>query len=87
MRIAFPDKNTAAMGGVCQGTQCNDHFAKSIDLSQAWKQFTIGFSELRQSNFGLQQPALDSAHLAGIQYEFGQNAMFYVLIDDLAFYK
>jgi len=87
LRVDFPDRNTAAMGGVCQGTQCNDHFGKVIDLSQAWKQFTISFAELKQSNFGLQQQALDSGHLAGIQFEFGQNAMFFVLIDDLAFYK
>lgn len=87
LRVDLPDKNTAAMGGVCQGTQCNDHFGRVINLSQAWKQFTIAFSELKQSGFGLQQDALDSTHLAGVQFEFGQNATFYVLIDDLAFYK
>jgi hypothetical protein len=88
LRVDLPDKNTFPKGGVCQGTQCNDHFGESISsLSQAWKQFTIAFSELKQSNFGLQQPALDTAHLAGIQFEFGKDATFFVLIDDLAFYK
>jgi hypothetical protein len=88
LRVDFPDKNTFATGGVCQGMECNDHFGESISsLGQAWKQFTIAFSELKQSNFGKQQPALDAAHLAGIQFEFGKDAMFYVLIDDLAFYK
>lgn len=87
LRVDFPDKNTFATAGVCQGMQCNDHFGRVISLSQAWKQFTIGYSELKQSGFGMPQEALDAAHLAGIQFEFGQNATFYVLIDDLAFYK
>jgi hypothetical protein len=88
LRVDFPDKNTFATGGVCQAAQCNDHFGQSISsLGQAWKQFTIAFSELKQSNFGMQQPALDAAHLAGIQFEFGKDATFFVLIDDLAFYK
>jgi hypothetical protein len=88
LRVDFPDKNTFATGGVCQGMQCNDHFGQSISsLGAAWKQFSIAFSELKQSSFGQQQPALDAAHLAGIQFEFGKDATFYVLIDDLAFYK
>jgi hypothetical protein len=88
LRVDFPDKNTFATGGGCQGMQCNDHFGQVVSsLSQAWKQFTIGFSDLKQSGFGLAQEKLDAAHLAGIQFEFGKDAMFYVLIDDLAFYK
>ncbi len=87
LRAEFPDKNTAALGGVCQGDRCNGHFGRVISLSQAWKQFTLAFSELKQPEFGMPQPAVDLVHLAGIQFEFGKDATFYVLIDDIAFYK
>jgi hypothetical protein len=87
VRVDFPDKNTFAMGGVCQGTECNDHFGRSINLSQEWKEFTIAFTELKQIGYGLHEPALDALELAGIQFEFGKDATFYVLIDDIAFYK
>jgi hypothetical protein len=93
VRVSVKDANTAPEGGVCDPDEvsgaaaCNDDWGKSINLTEEWKPYTILFSELRQSGWGMVFPEFDVEHTYSIQFQVGPSVPFDFCIDDLVFVK
>lgn len=93
VRVSVKDANTAPEGGVCDPDEvsgaaaCNDDWGKSINLTKEWKPYTILFSELRQSGWGMVFSEFDVEHTYSIQFQVGPSVPFDFCIDDLVFVK
>jgi hypothetical protein len=88
VRVQLPDRNTDPDGQICTAdgsAGCSDHFGKSITLANDWTKYTIRFNSLQQAGFGMVAPALDAAHLYGVEFQFPLGSTFDCWIDDIAF--
>ncbi|WP_437520684.1 carbohydrate binding domain-containing protein [Sorangium sp. So ce726] len=79
------DVQTWRDGGICE--KCDDHFTKTITLTNCWTQIKVPFSTLKQSNWGQQFEAIDLTQIWAVQFRFNASRQFSVWIDDVAFYK
>jgi hypothetical protein len=62
IELATPATSPASEGGTCVGSGCFGHFASTIQLEPAYREFTIPFADLAQPSWA--QPAQLS--LAGV---------------------
>jgi hypothetical protein len=100
LRVNFPMTDTldhSLSGGACQALStarpCNDHYGQVVDLSTDWQQYSIYFSAMTQSGWGIQAP-LDLAHFLGIEFDYSRASAlapsnpssFDFWIDDMVFY-
>jgi hypothetical protein len=85
-RLKVPDRDTARPGGVC--SNCNDHFAADLPVTTEWKTFTVLWTALRQEGTGDTFPALDAAHLFGIElFPPKMDGAFELWLDDVSFVR
>jgi hypothetical protein len=86
VRLKVSDKDTSKPGGVC--TVCNDHFAVDVDATTDWKSFTVPWTALKQLASGDKFPALDLAHLFGIEFfPAHPSGSFDLWVDDVTFFR
>lgn len=89
VHFAMPDMYTDPAGDLCSNApqQCYDHWAVDRSFTTDWAEYTIAFSDLNQFGWGDNDAtALDAAHVYGIQFSWGTQAMD-LWIDDIAFVK
>ncbi|WP_438022711.1 hypothetical protein [Sorangium sp. So ce233] len=86
-KVMISDQSTAPEGGVCT-TGCNDNWAKSLSLTEEWKEFTIPFAALTQGGWGdpAATDAVDASKIYSIQFQFNTVPEFDLCIDDITFY-
>lgn len=89
-QIAFPDKDTALNGGLCDpslngGNGCYDHYSARRAFSADWQRYEVRFVELQQLGFGRLGMGFDPTTLFEVQFLIAQNAKFDVWIDDVVF--
>jgi hypothetical protein len=94
LRLGIADKTTAPEGGMCvvddtgmNPNRCYDDFGKTVGIITSWDFFKVSFAEMTQRGFGLKAPAIDKAHVYGLQFQAGAAVDYDVWVDDLAFYK
>jgi hypothetical protein len=87
LRMNLPNKDTDAMGGVCMGKACNDHFGADLDVGTDWTQFTILFTDLKQAGWSMVAvPSFDSHSIYGLQFQVS-SMPFDVWVDDIYLIK
>ncbi|WP_437507858.1 hypothetical protein [Sorangium sp. So ce1099] len=86
-KVMISDQSTAPEGGVCT-TGCDDNWAKSLSLTEEWKEFTIPFAALAQGGWGdpAATDAIDASKIYSIQFQFNAVPGFDLCIDDITFY-
>jgi hypothetical protein len=92
-RIQFVDTTTDALGGKCnpaanapEGEKCDDHFGKDLVLTTSWTLYVVPFTDLSQVGFGTSAPALDTAHLYGLQVTAKPKLNVDLWIDEIEFF-
>ncbi|AUX38756.1 uncharacterized protein SOCE26_001340 [Sorangium cellulosum] len=62
---------------------CDDNWAKSLSLTEEWKEFTIPFADLAQGGWGdpAATEAIDASKLYSIQLQFNTVPEFDLCID------
>lgn len=84
--VNFPDRDTDIQGGVCQGTGCDDHYGKGIDITTEWAKYTVEFADLSTDGVGMPVPAaFDPEHVYSVEFHTAKTAVFDIEIDDIAF--
>lgn len=90
LRFEAADIQNAPQGEICTddgGTsKCFDHFGEVVEVTSAWRQFTIAFSAMTQQGFGMRFAAIRSDKLFGCTFLFPPGAASDVWIDDISFY-
>jgi hypothetical protein len=90
LRVAFPDKDTYQIGGVCESnvtgpTACYKHFGARITLTTEWKKYTVTFTQISQEGWSVPGTNFDPASLYEVLFQIPVNATFGIWIDDVAF--
>jgi hypothetical protein len=92
-RIQLVDTTTDALGGKCnpaanapEGEKCDDHFGKDLVLTTTWTLYVVPFGDLTQAGFGTSAPALDKAHLYGLQVTAKPKLNVDLWIDEIEFF-
>jgi hypothetical protein len=82
------DHNTAppSSGGICDGGNCNGYYGSAQQLTSAWTQITIRYTDLVRpvwaKDAGL---SLDSAQMIGCQFQSNPGVAFDLWITDISF--
>ena len=56
------------------------------NLSTTWKQYKVPFRALKQLNFGIPRPELDTTSLYSIDFDMPLGTSFDFWVDDISFY-
>ncbi|MBN2197190.1 MAG: CIA30 family protein [Polyangiaceae bacterium] len=73
-------------GGECTAN-CNDAFGHAIDLTSAWQEYSVPFSELTQQGWGYRPPnGFDPTGVLTVQLHVDPGVAFDVWLDDVRFY-
>ena len=89
LQIAFPDKDTAVAGGLCDpgstgSNGCYDHYSARRPIGAQWQKIDITYDELSQLGFGRRGKGFDPSTLFEIQFLIPRGAKFDVWVDDVA---
>jgi hypothetical protein len=89
VRVAVPDVGSVAQGEICAGATCNDHFGRTLLLSETWEHHHVSFAELTRRGWGPPDLELAIAALYEVQFITGTPGAVPVelWIDDVAFYR
>jgi len=93
-RIQISDTTTDATGGKCNpapdapnSKRCGNHFGKTVMLTTRWARYEVRFAAMTQApGWGLTEPALDTAHVYGIQVTTRAMADVDFWLDQLEFF-
>jgi hypothetical protein len=91
IKVATHGTLDAAYGGACEpaaGKACSDHYAKAVQLSDAWTYYSVPFSDLRQEGWGVRVDKLtpDLTQLMEVHFVFPRAGVtFDVWLDDVTF--
>lgn len=92
IRINIGDGNTTPEGGKCVSggmmPTCSDDFGMALNLTDAWQEFTIKFSDMTQAGWAMQKlPAIDAKTLYSVHFQVAQGLPFDIWVDDIAFFN
>ena len=74
-------------GGECVA-DCSDAFGQEIDLTTAWKEYSVPFSELTQQQWGYAPPGgFDTTGVLAVQLHANAGVAFDIWLDDVRFYE
>ena len=83
--LHFPDANTDPSGGQCSGSGCYDDYVASITLTPSWNQYTIYWTQLTHTGWGIPNLPFASNGIMSVQWHFAPGMIFDIYIDDVAF--